>query len=57
MSMQLVLSVTTSDDGKSLADDFRWCWLGADGVPAAEGASGDREALRAALGDKPANAQ
>lgn len=57
MSMQLVLSVTTSDDGKSLADNFRWCWLGADGLPAAEGASGDREALRAALGDKPANPQ
>ncbi|MGV8834714.1 type II secretion system protein GspL [Cellvibrio sp.] len=57
MSMQLVLSVTTSDDGKSLADSFRWCWLGADGAPAAEGASGDREALRAALGDKPTNPQ
>jgi general secretion pathway protein L len=57
MSMQLVLSVTTSDDGKSLADHFRWCWLGIDGVPADEGASGDREALRAALGDKPANPQ
>lgn len=57
MSIQLVLSVTTSDDGKSLADSFRWCWLGADGAPAAEGASGDREALRAALGDKPANPQ
>lgn len=57
MSMQLVLSVTTSDDGKSSADHFRWCWLGIDGVPADEGASGDREALRAALGDKPANPQ
>ncbi|MCE3252010.1 MAG: ral secretion pathway protein GspL [Cellvibrio sp.] len=57
MSMQLVLSVTTSDDGKSLADYFRWCWLGADGVPADEGASGNREALRAALGDKPGNPQ
>ena len=57
MSMQLVLSVTTSDDGKTLADHFRWCWLGADGMPAAEGASGDRDALREALGDKPANPQ
>jgi general secretion pathway protein L len=57
MSMQLVLSVTTSDDGKTLADHFRWCWLGADGMPAAEGASGDREALREALGDKPVNPQ
>lgn len=56
MSMQLVLSVDTSDDGKSLADNFRWCWLGADGAPAA-GASGDREALRAALGERPANPQ
>lgn len=57
MSMQLVLSVTTSDNGKSLADDFRWCWLGADGVPAAESYSGNRDALRAALGEKPANPQ
>lgn len=57
MSMQLVLSVNTSDDGKSLADSFRWCWLGADGVPADEGASGNREDLRAALRDKPINPQ
>lgn len=57
MSMQLVLSVTTSDDGKTLADQFRWCWLGADGAPANEGGIGDREALRAALGDKPVNPQ
>ncbi|MDZ4260937.1 MAG: type II secretion system protein GspL [Pseudomonadota bacterium] len=57
MSMQLVLSVNTSDDGKSLADHFRWCWLGADGTPADEGASGNREALRAALKDKPINPQ
>ncbi|WP_331344009.1 type II secretion system protein GspL [Cellvibrio sp. UBA7661] len=56
MSMQLVLSVDTSNDGKSLADNFRWCWLGADGVPAA-GASGDREALRTALGERPGNPQ
>lgn len=56
MSMQLVLSVNTADDGKSLADNFRWCWLGADGMPATEG-SGNREDLRAALGDKPANPQ
>ncbi|HSC67293.1 MAG TPA: type II secretion system protein GspL [Cellvibrio sp.] len=49
MSMQLVLSVNTSEDGKSLADHFRWCWLGADGLPADEGASGDREALRALI--------
>ncbi len=57
MSMQLVLSVATSDDGKSLADSFRWCWLGADGTPADEGANGDREALRAALGDRLAQPQ
>lgn len=57
MSMQLVLSVTTSDDGKTLADQFRWCWLGADGVPATAGASGTREDLRAALGDKPGHPQ
>jgi general secretion pathway protein L len=51
MSMQLVLSVTTAEDGKSLADSFRWCWLGADGAPANDSyASGDREALRAAVG-------
>lgn len=50
MSMQLVLSVNTSDDGKSLADSFRWCWLEADGTPANDSvASGDREALRAAV--------
>lgn len=55
MSMQLVLSVTTSDDGKTLADNFRWCWLGADGVPTTEGASGTRDDLRAALGDKPSH--
>lgn len=57
MSMQLVLSVNTADDGKSLADSFRWCWLGADGLPATQGASGNREELRAALGEKPANPQ
>lgn len=57
MTMQLVLSVNTSDDGKSLADSFRWCWLGADGVPADEGAAGDREALREALGARTANPQ
>jgi general secretion pathway protein L len=51
MSMQLVLSVTTAEDGESLADSFRWCWLGADGAPANDSyASGDREALRAAVG-------
>jgi general secretion pathway protein L len=57
MSMQLVLSVNTADDGKSLADSFRWCWLGADGLPATQGASGNREELRTALGEKPANPQ
>ena len=51
MSTQLVLSVNRSNDGKTLADHFRWCWLGADG--AAQAASGNREALRAALSDKP----
>ena len=57
MSMQLVLSVDTSNDGKSLADNFRWCWLGADGVPVDAGTSGDREALRAALGERSGNPQ
>jgi general secretion pathway protein L len=57
MSMQLVLSVNTSDDGKSLSDRFRWCWLGADGLPADEGVTGDREALREALGAKVTNPQ
>lgn len=57
MSMQLVLSVNTSEDGKSLADSFRWCWLGADGLPADEGAAGDREALREALGVRATNPQ
>ncbi len=56
MSMQLVLSVNTADDGKSLADSFRWCWLGADGMAATQG-SGSREDLRAALGEKPTNPQ
>lgn len=54
MSTQLLLSVTASSDGKALADWFRWCWLGADGNPQADSAaSGDREALRAALGERP----
>jgi general secretion pathway protein L len=58
MSTQLLLSVTASSDGKTLADWFRWCWLGADGTPQAESAaSGDREALRAALGERPAGNQ
>lgn len=53
MSMQLVLSVDTSTDGKTLADWFRWCWLGADGSPQVDSAaSGDREALRAALSER-----
>lgn len=56
MSMQLVLSVNTSADGKTLADWFRWCWLGADGNPQVDtAASGDRDALRAALGERSAN--
>ena len=54
MSSQLVLSVERSDDGKSLADHFQWCWLSADS-PAA--ASGDREALRAALSEHPHHPQ
>lgn len=45
MTSQLVLSVNTSGDGKSLADHFRWCWLGGE----TETGSGDREALRAAV--------
>lgn len=57
MSMQLVLSVDTSDDGKTLADSFRWCWLGADGVPFSEGTSGDRDALRTALSENAATPQ
>lgn len=53
MSTQLVLAVNTSADGKTLADWFRWCWLGADGSPQPEtAASGDREALRSALGER-----
>ncbi len=56
MSMQLLLSVDTSADGKTLADDFRWCWLGADGRPQSDtAASGDRQALRAALGERIGN--
>ncbi|ACE82842.1 type II secretion system protein GspL [Cellvibrio japonicus] len=47
MSMQLVLSITTSEDGKGLGDFFRWCWLGADGQANAD--SGDRDALRTAI--------
>jgi general secretion pathway protein L len=54
MSSQLVLSVDRSHDGKSLADHFQWCWLsGTDAVPA----SGNREALRAALSEHPLNPQ
>lgn len=53
MSMQLVLSVNASADGKALADWYRWCWLGADGAPQIDtSASGDRDALRAALGER-----
>lgn len=53
MSMQLLLSVNTSADGKTLADVFRWCWLGVDGNPQPDtAASGNREALRAALGER-----
>lgn len=53
MSMQLVLAVNTSADGKTLTDWFRWCWLGSDGSPQPEtAASGDREALREALGER-----
>jgi general secretion pathway protein L len=53
MSMQLVLSVTNSQDGKTLGDLFRWCWLGADGSLSEAPASGGREDLRAALGSNP----
>lgn len=53
MSMQLVLSVNTSADGKTLADWFRWCWIGADGSPQADtAATGNRDDLRAALGER-----
>lgn len=53
MSMQLLLSVDSSTDGKTLGDWFRWCWLGTDGQPQTDtAASGDREALRAALGER-----
>lgn len=53
ISTQLVLAVNTSADGKTLADWFRWCWVGADGRPQPEMAgSGDREALRTALGER-----
>lgn len=58
MSTQLVLAVNTSADGKTLADWFRWCWLGSDGNPQPEtAASGDREALREALGERAAGNQ
>lgn len=57
MSMQLVLSVTTSDDGRSLADSFRWCWLGADGTPTDDVETGDREDLRAAISARPIHPQ
>lgn len=58
MSTQLVLAVNTSADGKTLADWFRWCWLGSDGNPQPEtAASGDREALRTALGERAAGSQ
>lgn len=56
MSMQLVLSVNTSADGKTLTDWFRWCWLGADGTPDSA-ASGDRDALRAALAERASGSQ
>ena len=49
MSMQLLLS-PASAPGDALGELFRWCWLGVDGQPGAT-ASGDRDALRAALGD------
>ena len=53
MSMQLVLSVNTSADGKTLSDWFRWCWLGADGAPQPDSAAaGNRDDLRAALGER-----
>jgi general secretion pathway protein L len=53
MSTQLVLSVNKSDDGKSLADHFRWCWLGAGGLESDNSAAyGNREALRAALSER-----
>jgi general secretion pathway protein L len=55
MSMQLVLSVNTSDDGKSLADKFHWCWLAADGTPTADGVSGNRESLREAVSQQALN--
>ncbi|PUA28034.1 MAG: general secretion pathway protein GspL [Cellvibrio sp. 79] len=58
MSMQLVLAVNTSADGKTLADWFRWCWLGSDGNPQPEtAASGDREALREALVERAGGSQ
>lgn len=56
MSMQLVLSVNNADNGTGLADNFRWCWLAADGTPAYEScASGDRETLRTAIASEPGN--
>lgn len=58
MSRQLVLSLGSSPDGKTLADWFRWCWLGADGSPQIEtAASGDREALKAAIGERAVGTQ
>jgi len=52
MSTQLVLSVKKSEDGKSLADYFRWCWLAADGSVTDAAANGNRDALRAALSER-----
>lgn len=57
MSMQLLLSVTTSQDGKALGDLFRWCWLGADGLASDVPATGDRETLREAIGSVPGGTQ
>lgn len=51
MSMQLVLSVTQSSEGKTLGDWFSWCWLGLDGHKVSASASGDSAALRESLRD------
>jgi len=48
MISQLVLSVNSSADGKTLADHFRWCWLGSD----TDAGSGNREDLRAAISSR-----
>ncbi len=57
MSSQFVLSVSDSAQGGTLGDLFRWCWLGADGLPLAAPVSGDRDSLRAHLAERASGTQ